>query len=78
MGWDIPGVSITDILLDSLNLYSEYKNILLYHSELTLEEIRTFNLTYIISRTREAQDNYTMYRCIMNSVKKNTLKRISI
>ena len=34
-------------------------------------------MTYITYGTRAAQDNYTMCRYIMNSVKKNTLKRIS-
>ena len=78
MGWDIPGVGINDILLDPTDPHSEYKNILRHHGELTLDQIRAFEATYIATGTRAAQDTYSMYRCIMNSVKKNTLKRISV
>jgi hypothetical protein len=78
MEWDILGVGINDILLDSINPYSEYKNILRHYGELTLDQIRAFDVTYITTGTRAAQDNYAFYRCIMNSVKKNSLKRISV
>ena len=78
MGWDMPGVGITDILTDPLDPCSDSKNILRHHGELELETIQAFDLTCSMTGSRAAQDNYAMYRCIMNSVKKNTLERISI
>ena len=78
MGWNIRGVGITDILVDPLNAQSEYINILTNHGELTIEQIRDFESTYIKHDTRAAQDTYAMYRCIRNSINKSAIKRISV
>ena len=78
MGWSAPGVGVTDILLDPLDPNSDCVNLLTHHGQLTLEQIRAFDRTYISSGTRAAQDNYAMHRCIRNSVKKNTLQRIGV
>ena len=61
MGWETPGVGITDIYLDPHNPDSEYINILSNYSELTIEQVRAFEATYIKNDTRAAQDTRAMY-----------------
>ena len=78
MGWNIPGIGITDILLDPLNPESEYVNILTNHGELTMEQIRAFESTHINFNTRAAQDTHTMCRCVLHSINKSAIKRISV
>ena len=78
MGWDIPGVGITDVFLDPLDPDSEYINILDNHGELTLEQIWAFEATCINSTLRTAQDAYAMCRCMMNSMSKSAIKRLGM
>ena len=78
MGWSIPGVGITDIPLEPLNPDTQYVNILERHGELTLDQVCAFEATYISQNLRAAQDTYAMYRCIMNSISLDMLKKISI
>ena len=78
MGWDIHGIGITDILLDPLNPDSGFINIFTRHGELTLEHIRAFEATYIDRNLRATQDAYAMYCCIMNSITKSAIKRVTM
>jgi len=78
IGWDIPGVGITDILLDPLDPNSKYINILTRHGKLTLEQIRAFEAMYIDSNLHATQDMYAMYKCIMNSLSKLAIKRLAL
>ena len=71
-------MGITDILLDPLDLHSEYINIIKHHGELTLDQVRAFVATYITQESRAAQDDYAMYRCMRNSVTKNSLTRLGV
>ena len=54
MGWETLGVGITDIYLDPHDPDSEYINILSNHGELTIEQVRAFEATYIKNDTRAA------------------------
>ena len=78
MGWDIPGVGITDIFHDPSDPGSEYTNILSSHGTLTIQQIRAFEEMYIHTDQRAAQDTYAMYRCIMNSISKSAIKRLNM
>ena len=77
MGWNIPGIGITDIILDPLNPESECVNILTNNGELTMEKVRAFESTCINFNTRAAQDTHTMHRCVLHSINKSAIKRIS-
>ena len=78
MGWEIPGVGITDVLLDPTNPNSDYINVLTNHGELTLEQIQAFEATYIHLPTRAAQDTYALQRCICNSASKSVMKKVGL
>ena len=60
MGWNYPHIGICQILLDSEDIASESTNIIDNYGELTLEEIRTFEASYISIECRAAQDTYCM------------------
>ena len=78
MGWDIPGVGITDIFHNPNDPESEYTNILSSHGTLTIQQIRTFEETHMHTDQRAAQDTHAMYRCIMNSISKSAIKRLNM
>ena len=75
IGWENPGVGITDVLLDPTNQNSDYINILTNHGELTLEQIQAFEATCIHLPTRAAQDTHALQRHICNSVSKLVMKK---
>ena len=78
MGWDIPGVGITDIFHDPSDPGSEYTNILSSHGTLTIQQIRAFEEMYIHTDQRAAQDTHAMYRCILNSISMSAIKRLNM
>ena len=78
MGWYIPGVGIIDIFINPIDPNLEYINILTYYGKLTLEQIRAFESIYIHQPLCTAQDTYAIYHCIINSLSKEAIKKISI
>ena len=52
VGWDIEGVGITSIMLNPSDPNLEYKNILTNYGELTIEQVREFEETYILLDNR--------------------------
>ena len=57
---------------------SPTKNILTNYGEITLEQIRAFEASYTNNHGCAAQDAYALHRCIVNSISKDTQKRISV
>ena len=47
MVWDLQGVDIAKIVLDSINSYSDLVNMLNNHGKVTLEQIQQFEATHI-------------------------------
>ena len=76
-GWDQAGVGILSIPDDPANPTS-FKSLLDQHGEITLQEIREFEETYIDQRNRSAQDTAQLYRCLMASLSKDGKKKILV
>jgi hypothetical protein len=48
------------------------------HGVVSLARIRAFKETYIDGQNRAAQDNYMLYKCLMNSISKEGENKILI
>jgi len=76
-GWDHVGLGILSIPDDQLNPTS-FKSLLEQHGEITLQEIQSFEETYIAEPSRSAQDSAQLYRCLMASLSKEGKKKILV
>ena len=76
-GWDEPGVGILSIP-DEPHNPNEFKSLIDYHGEISMETIRAFEETYIDSESRAAQDTAQMYRCLMTSMSKEGKRKILV
>ena len=76
-GWDQAGVGILSIPDDPVNPTS-FKSLLEQHGEITLQEIREFEETYIDQPNRSAQDTAQLYRCLMASLSKEGKRKILV
>ncbi len=71
-GWD-NGIMMIPNPMGGPNRY-----ILDHYGSITLAEIRNHEATYIAQQTRDAQDTYLLYECIMNSLSPEAKAKISI
>ena len=76
-GWDANGIGILSIPDDPENPTS-FKSLIEQHGEITLQEIRAFEETYLGQQNRSAQDAAQLYRCLMSSLSKEGKRKILI
>ena len=62
-GWDAENSNILTVPVNGRD-----RNLLTEHGTMTSEQLRAHVLTYAANETRQAQNAYMMYHCIMNSL----------
>ena len=77
MGWSEEMMGILSVPDDPLNPES-YTSLINTHGEVSIEQIRAFEESYINSKTRPAQDTHMLYKCLMGSLSKVAKKKILI
>ena len=68
-GWNDEATGIMMIPTDPDNP-DVLSNLLTNYGEVKMEEVRAFEMTYISTQSRAAQDTHMLYACIMNSLSK--------
>ena len=76
-GWNDEVTGIMMIPTDPANP-QVLTNLLSNYGEVKMEEIKAFELTYIDTPSRAAQDTHMLYSCIMNSLSKEGKTKIHI
>ena len=76
-GWDEHGIGVLSIPDDPVNP-QEFKSLIDYHGEISMETIRAFEATYINGQSRAAQDTAQLYRCLMTSMSKEGKRKILV
>ena len=68
-GWNDEATGIMMIPTDPDNP-DVLSNLLTNYGEVKMEDVRVFEMTYINTQSRAAQDTHMLYACIMNSLSK--------
>ena len=76
--WNDEVVGIMMIPEDPTDPSTVYKNLLTNHGEITLEQVRRFEESYIMTATRAAQDTSMLYQCLMASLSKQGKTKIMV
>ena len=77
-GWSSFPNGVLNIPNDLFNPTGPSKNLIDQYGEIDLEHIRNYDLTYIGTATRQAQDNRNLYECIMATLTKEAKDTITI
>ena len=77
-GWNDEVGGILVIPTDAMDLNSDTNYLIDNYGMISLEEIRAFEETYITKPIRPAQDNFMMFKCLMNSISKEGKNKILI
>ena len=62
------GAGILDIVRNPANVNSPSDDLLEAYGNISLESVKTYEMTYINRPVRPAQDTYNLYLCLMNSM----------
>lgn len=76
-GWDERGVGILSIPNDPIDP-NEFKSLITQHGEISMENIKEFEESYITGQNRAAQDSAQLYRCLMASISKEGKRKILV
>ena len=76
-GWNDEATGIMMIPTDPDNP-DVLSNLLTNYGEVKMEEVRAFEMTYISTQSRAAQDTHMLYACIMNSLSKEGKTKIHV
>ena len=76
--WNDNVVGIMMIPEDPSDPNTDYKNLLTNHGEITLEQIRRFEASYIMTSMQAAQDTSMLYLCLMSSLSKQGKTKIMV
>ena len=76
-GWDDYGIGIMSIP-DDINNPTQFRSIIDFHGEITLEHLTDFEATYVGAQNRAAQDSAQLYRCLMASISKEGKRKILV
>ena len=76
-GWDERGVGILSIPDDPIDP-NEFKSLITQHGEISMENIKEFEESYITGQNRAAQDSAQLYRCLMASISKEGKRKILV
>lgn len=75
MGW----TTILEIPEDAeLDLHSKLRSLITQYGQITLEQIRAHANVYIAQQARCAQDSMQLYHCLMNSLSKTGLNKVTV
>ena len=76
-GWDEYGIGIMSIP-DDINNPTNFRSIIDFHGEITLEHLTDFEATYVGAQNRAAQDSAQLYCCLMASISKEGEHKILV
>ena len=76
-GWndEVTGIMMIPTDPDNPDVLS---NLLTNYGEVKMEEVRAFEMTYISTQSRAAQDTHMLYACIMNSLSREGKTKIHV
>ena len=77
-GWDDEVTGILQIPDDPLNIMAETQDFILNYGQVSLEEIKAFDQTYLHLQVRPAQDSSQLFKCLMNSISKEGKVKINL
>jgi hypothetical protein len=77
-GWSSPVLGILNIPQDANDMNSPTDSLLESYGHISMERIRAFEMTYIHTKERTAQDTDLMHKCLLASLTEDALARIML